>query len=172
MLSLPVVFWMQLLLFGLIGSLRGWAREMLVLCGLILALFLNSVIVQFVPGAAELLSSQTPVAQFSVRAMFLCGLAFFGYQTPTLSAAIAEKTRREKLEDMLLGFFLGLLNGYLLAGALWYYLDATGYPINGVLPPIEDVSKWLQYMPPVLLAAPYIYFAVGLVFLFVIVMFV
>jgi hypothetical protein len=73
---------------------------------------------------------------------------------------------------MLLGFFLGLLNGYLLAGALWYYLDATGYPINGVLPPIEDMSNWLEYMPPVLIAAPYIYFAVGLVFVFVIVMFV
>ena len=37
---------------------------------------------------------------------------------------------------------------------------------------IEDMSNWLKYMPPVLIAAPYIYFAIGLVFLFVIVMFV
>ncbi|MDP7259580.1 MAG: CvpA family protein, partial [Anaerolineales bacterium] len=126
MISLSVIFWMYLLLFGIIGGLRGWAKEILVLFSMVLALFLDAVIMQHVPGVKPALAAQTPLTQFSVRATFFLLLAFFGYETPAVATIFADKARRERLEDMLLGLFLGVINGYLLVGTLWHYLHATG----------------------------------------------
>ena len=50
MISLAVLFWMYLLLFGVIGALRGWAKEILVLFSLVLALFLDAVVMKYLPG--------------------------------------------------------------------------------------------------------------------------
>ena len=90
-----------------------------------------------------------------------------------MATLFADKARRERLEDMLLGLFLGAINGYLLVGTLWHYLHATGYPITGILPPEADsVKAMLNYMPPELVGPPYIYFGVGLAFIFVLVVFI
>ena len=76
-------------------------------------------------------------------------------------------------QALLLGLFLGAINGYLLVGTLWHHLHATGYPIAGILPPQADsVKAMLDYMPPELVGPPYIYFAVGLAFVFVMVVFI
>ena len=59
MISLSVLFWMYLLLFGVIGALRGWAKEILVLFSLFLALFLDAIVMKYVPGVEPALISQT-----------------------------------------------------------------------------------------------------------------
>ena len=76
MISLSVLFWMYLLLFGVIGALRGWAKEILVLFSLFLALFLDAIVMKYVPGVEPALISQTSLTQFSVRAGFVFLLAF------------------------------------------------------------------------------------------------
>ena len=76
MISLAVLFWMYLLLFGVIGALRGWAKEILVLFSLVLALFLDAVVMKYLPGVKPALVSQTALTQFSVRAGFFFLLAF------------------------------------------------------------------------------------------------
>ena len=173
MISLSVVLWVFVVLFGIIGGLRGWAKEILVLFSMFLALFLDIVITQFVPGIQEALAELTQAAQFSVRAMFFLFMAFFGYETPAISSTMGAKARRERLEDVLLGLVLGLINGYLLVGTLWYYLDAAGYPVAGITKPTdESVLALLNYMPPEFVGIPYIYFAVGLAFVFVLVVFI
>ena len=173
MISLSVVLWVFVVLFGIIGGLRGWAKEILVLFSMFLALFLDIVITQFVPGIQEALAELTQAAQFSVRAMFFLCMAFFGYETPAISSTMGAKARRERLEDVLLGLVLGLINGYLLVGTLWYYLDAAGYPVAGITKPTdESVLALLNYMPPEFVGIPYIYFAVGLAFVFVLVVFI
>lgn len=173
MISLSVVLWVFVVLFGVIGGLRGWAKEILVLFCMVLALFLDIVITQFVPGAQAALDELSHSAQFSVRALFFLLLAFFGYETPAISLALGAKARRERLEDILLGLVIGLLNGYLLVGTLWYYLDATGYPVTGITRPTDSaVLNLLDYMPPELVGIPYIYFAMGLAFVFVLVVFI
>jgi hypothetical protein len=57
---------------------------------------------------------------------------FFAYQTPGTAARLSEgrlwSNRREGLQERLLGFIIGGVNGYLVFGSAWYYLDATGYP--------------------------------------------
>ena len=40
MISILSAFWMFVILFGLIGAMRGWAKELLVVFSVILALFL------------------------------------------------------------------------------------------------------------------------------------
>ena len=95
MISLAVLFWMYLLLFGVIGALRGWAKEILVLFSLFLALFLDAIVMKYVPGVEPALISQTSLTQFSVRAGFVFLLAFFGYSTPVVATLFADKARRE-----------------------------------------------------------------------------
>mgnify|MGYP006290563567 CR=1 FL=1 len=49
MISLMFSFWLFLGLFGLIGAMRGWAKELLVIFSIILALFLIYVLEAFTP---------------------------------------------------------------------------------------------------------------------------
>ena len=173
MISLAVLFWMYLLLFGVIGALRGWAKEILVLFSLVLALFLDAVVMKYLPGVKPALVSQTALTQFSVRAGFVFLLAFIGYSTPVVATLFADKARRERLEDMLLGLFLGVINGYLLVGTIWHYLHVTGYPVAGTFPPeSKSVMNMLDYMPPELVGPPYIYFGLGIVLIFIVLVFI
>ncbi len=57
MVSLIVVFWMYVILFAIIGAMRGWARELLVAFSVILALFIISVLENFVPFIRNILAS-------------------------------------------------------------------------------------------------------------------
>jgi len=173
MISLQTTFWMYMIIFGIVGGMRGWAKEILVLFSMILALFLNTIIVQFVPGVELALREQTGQAQFAVRAAFFLLLAFFGYESPALSSVLGGKARRERLQDTLLGVVLGAVNGYLLIGTLWYYLHLAGYPLPGISAPVDERAlAYINFLPPKVVGVPYIYFAVGLAFVFVIVVFI
>jgi len=106
MISILSVFWMFIILFGLIGAMRGWAKELLVIFSIVLALFLIYVLENFTPfiipfdevlSQVENLNPSTgfellPVpiqdelkVQFWSRAAIVGILAFFGYQTPRLA---------------------------------------------------------------------------------------
>ena len=113
MMTLPAVFWMLVILFGVIGGFRGWAKETLVLFSLVLALFVLYVLERYVPGVRTALESQNGAAQVVVRAAFLFLLAYFGYQSPSIPA-LSGKFTKDKLQDWLLGSVLGMLNGYFL----------------------------------------------------------
>jgi hypothetical protein len=177
MVSLTVLFGLSIVLFGIIGAMRGWAKELLVTSAIVLGLFINAILVTYVEPYRTSLDLQSGGTQFAIRAGLICLLAFFGYQTPHIRV-LQEKMVREKLEEILLGLVLGLLNGYLLTGSIWGYLDEFGYPTNLVLQPEAGSILALQfenlvkYLPPSLLPVPYVYFAVGVVFVLIIVVFV
>lgn len=173
MMSLTAVFWMWIITFTIIGGMRGWAKEVLVTFAMVLALFLNTLLELYVPGLSAALASQSPRAQFVVKVALLLLLVFFGYESPALSGVVQAKVRREKFQDVALGAVLGALNGYMVIGTIWYYLDFTGYPLPQVLPPADlRVLGYIPYLPPRLIGVPYLYFAVGLAFVFVIIVFV
>jgi Colicin V production protein len=172
MMSLSTVFWMLLIITGIIGASRGWAREILVLFSLILAMCIVSLIQQFLPAIEAMLRAQDPSFQFYARATLFMLLAFFGYEGPAISSALAGKGKREKLQDILLGACIGALNGYLLIGSLWFYLHDAGYPIPGIIPPVDPaVLNYLNVMPPKLVGVPLIYFVTVASFVFVLVVF-
>ena len=176
MVSLSFVFWMYVILFGIIGGMRGWAKELLVTFSVILALTFTTLLEHYVPFVRDVLQKDSPALSFWFRTITLGLLVFFGYQTPHLSRFAAKMTR-EKFQDILLGAFLGAINGYLIAGTIWYYMADAGYPFtNVVTAPTGDIAKladtMLHYMPPKLLGIPGIYFAVAIAFIFVIVVFI
>ncbi len=43
MIPLNTVFWAFVALFGLVGALRGWAKEIMVVASVLLALFVSTV---------------------------------------------------------------------------------------------------------------------------------
>lgn len=173
MMSLSTVFWLLISITAIIGGMRGWAKEILVLFSLVLAMFLDTIIIEFVPGVAAAFQSQDPAVQFWVRAIFLMAMAFFGYESPAIASALQGKGKREKLQDILLGGVMGAINGYLLVGSLWYYLHISQYPVSGVITPTDpNVLAYIAFLPPKFVGPPWIYFAVGLAFVFVLIVFV
>ncbi|HLB64032.1 MAG TPA: hypothetical protein VJJ46_04270 [Anaerolineales bacterium] len=177
MISLVALFGMFVVLFAIIGAMRGWAKELLVTSAIVLGLFLNAILETYVEPFRTALATQPGSAQFVIRGVLLLLLAFFGYQTPNLRA-LQPKVVRERLEEILLGLFMGALNGYLFVGSLWYYLHQAGYPTELIVRPEEgtalatQINDLVAYLPPAILGVPQIYFAVGVVFVFIIVVFV
>jgi uncharacterized membrane protein required for colicin V production len=180
MVSLDVLFWLFILLFGIIGLMRGWAKEMMVTFSVILALFIVTVLETYVPFVTKLtMDAQTPggdpLTVFWLRVSILVALAFFGYQTPNIpKLAGTGRFARDRLQDALLGMFLGGVNGYLVWGTLWYFLDHAGYPFPGIISPdlTESAQALLGFLPPNwLLGVPTIFFAVAIAFAFVLVVF-
>ncbi len=180
MISLNVLLWIFILLFALIGAMRGWAKELLVTFSIVLAMFTLVVFESFVPFFKNVIETSQPESVFWMRAGIIAALIFFGYQTPKIPK-IAESGRfvRNLLQDTLLGGVLGGFNGYLVFGTLWYYLHTAGYPFTFVIPPDaatetgQAALRWIALLPPAwLMTSPTIYITVALCFIFVIVVFI
>lgn len=175
MISLNFTFWLLVVIFGLIGIFRGWAKELLVSFSVILSLAFNRLLERYVPVVNTLPLDGT--ALFWIRIIIILTLVFFGYQTVALPR-FASKAAREKLQDSLLGFVLGALNGYLVVGSVWFYMAQANYPFEYITPPAAGTPMgdaaigFVQYLAPRMLGEPAIYFAVMLAFIFVLVVFI
>jgi len=176
MMSIVYIFWMYVVLFALVGWMRGWAKELLVAFSVLLALALNHVLRRYIPLAQNL--PETDQSLFWVRTIILLVLVYFGYQTVISISHLAAKGRTEKLQDTLFGAFLGALNGYLVAGSILYYIHMADYPFQRVMSKptdpaiLQTVNQMMLYMPPQLLGEPGIYFAIILAFVFVLVVYI
>ena len=173
-MTMPLVFWLLVVLFAVIGSLRGWAKELLVACSLVLAMFINMLLDKY---AAGLLSTLPAPEVFGVRAGVFALLTYFGYLTPRLPWIPADRFLRDRLQDWLLGAVLGAVNGVLLFGSIWFFLHRAGYPFPGfeqaqLSANSPEVTAMMQYMPPILLGELWVFVAVAVAFIFVIVVFV
>lgn len=129
MIPILAVFICFLVLFAVIGSLRGWAKEIIVVFSVILALFIEHVFLNFIGPVKALFSSMPPPSQFYTRAALLIIITVFGYASPSIVSKFGAKVARERLQDILLGFFLGLINGFLIVGTLLAYLNAAHYGV-------------------------------------------
>ncbi len=204
MIPMHTVFLMMVVVFALIGSLRGWAKELIVAFSVVLALFIEQVLTGMVRPIRDIWVAMTPLSRFWIRMVFFSIIILFGYASPTLSQHIGSKVARERLQDILLGFFLGLLNGVLIVGSIWFYVDQAYYGVpedqrivrqvvdesgrtveevtyqpgavgvGGIRPPEPDsaAAKLIPYLPPRLITGPPLYLAVGLAFVFVIIVFI
>ncbi|MEW6717381.1 MAG: CvpA family protein [Chloroflexota bacterium] len=178
MISLPFALGLFVFLFAIIGAMRGWAKEMLVTFSVILALFIITVTERYVPFVRESLSQPGTSSQFWTRSLILMVLVYFGYQTPRLQLIPMTKFIREKMRDSILGLILGGINGYLIVGTIWYYLNEAHYPFPQVIAPVmgdpvgDFALKLLTYMPPRLMGVPMVYFSIALGFVMIIIIFV
>ena len=181
MISILVVFYLFLFVFAVIGSMRGWAKELLVIFSVILALAFIAVLENLIPVVAPFLTSNTTI-QFWMRMAIVMVMVFFGYQTPKLARFSRAAERRDQIQDVMLGFIMGGVSGYFVAGTLWSFINSAGYPYGigkWLIPPSADqylgeaTLTMIKYLPPVWLGVePTIYIAVVLAFIFVIVVFI
>jgi hypothetical protein len=178
MVSLAFVFWMFFVLAGIIGAMRGWAKELLVIFSGVLALFIIHVLETYIGFVQAVLEARGNSAEFWTRTIIIFLLAFFGYQTPNIKRFEAA-ARREKVRDAFLGFFLGGANAWITIGSIWWYLDNFGYIYTKFFQaPTPDTQigqaalDLLRFMPPNWLTSPGIYFAVAIAFAFVVIVYV
>jgi hypothetical protein len=175
MMSIVYVFWMYVILFAVIGGMRGWVKELMVSFSVILALTTNHVMRRYIP-LVEVLDAASP-SLFWIRSLIVITLVAFGYQTVISIQRLASRAARERLQDTLFGAFMGAINGYLISGTILFYLNEANYPFPNIVSAptgalLETVRNMMNWMPPHLLGEPGIYFAVLICFIFVIVVFI
>ncbi len=156
MMPLSTVLWGFVLIFGLMGALRGWAKEILVLFSIIVALSMRLIFSQYVPFIKDILA-RPPIEQFYIYTALVVFMAIAGYAGPVVSARLAGKAAREKLQDILLGFVVGAFNGYMIVGTIWYFLHLAGYGLWNIQAPAPDSASYLvatKYLPLVWLTDP------------------
>ncbi len=176
MMSIVYIFWMFVVLFAIIGAMRGWVKELLVAFSVITALAVNLLLEKYIPLVRDL--PKNGVSLFWIRSLILLALVYFGYQTVASVPRLASKAARERLQDGLFGAVLGGINGYFVAGTILFYNHVAEYPYRNVISPAIDpaiaqaVDLMMRYMPPRLLGEPGIYFAVIIILIFIIVVYI
>jgi hypothetical protein len=95
-------------------------------------------------------------------------IVFAGYAGKTLTF---RGTPVKQPGRFFLDISVGALNGYLIAGTLWYYQDIFGYPLRGITgfqePLTMQAQRMIQYLPPNLFSNP-VYWIVPVVILLII----
>lgn len=130
MISIQTFFWIMLILFGVIGMMRGWTKEVVATAGLVLSIFAQLWFGHLLVG---LFGSQTSGTEEAVRSQFIVRsvahilFAFFAYQGPTLARTVSGGRFGDKarggLQEASLGFIVGVINGYLIVGTIWSFLE-------------------------------------------------
>jgi len=194
-ISLGTTFWILVAFFGLIGALRGWTKEVIATSGLILSLFAlnqfgSTLFGVLGSGSGEVAAEAIPPErrQFYILAAIHLVITFFSYQGPVVAGRrIGERLRvRDNFQNILLGFIVGSMNGYLIVGSLWSFLEyrliaatewkrldpGIPYPfdVTTIIRPALDTNLYeLLGSMPIPILAPYLPYLVVVVFLFVIV---
>lgn len=146
MLSLTAAFWIMVLLFSFVGTMRGWTKEVIVTLSVVLALFTINQFFSTIFGFVGWQNNAVPPPElrrweFAVMSLFLLALAFFGYQGPAIARSrVGERlTRHDNITDKVLGFLVGALNGWLIVGSIWSFLEYQ----------LISASNWLRFSPDI-----------------------
>jgi uncharacterized membrane protein required for colicin V production len=179
MVSLAVLLYIFIFIFALIGAIRGWAKEVIATFSVFLGLFIITVLQSYVPAVESYMANSPITSQVGFQAIVLGGIVFCGYQTPNLPMFNQnQRFQRNRLQDLILGFMIGALNGFMIFGSLWYFIHEANYPYSFILAPIAGTPagiaalQLIPMLPPTWLVTPLIYFAIALSFMFVLVVFI
>lgn len=190
MINIGTMFWLLVGLFAVMGTMRGWTKEVIATSGMILALFtinqFGGYIMGFVGGTGDAVVDTVQVRRqiFYVFSIITWIIAFFSYQGPALAGGkVAARLRiRDSFQDKFMGLVVGSINGYLLIGAtlsyLEYLLESSGnwvqlpdgvpYPFSPETIARMDILPLMNLLPMPILA-PYLPILLVVVFLFVII---
>jgi uncharacterized membrane protein required for colicin V production len=137
------VLWIAtFLLFGAIGLVRGFLKELGVTTAILVAIYIISELlekrditdrmmskaVEAVPGTYDILATDDPrsaLLRCMLYLLIMLVMVFISYHGETLTFS---GTPPKGSTGTLYNLMVGLLNGYLVAGTIWYYLDKYDYP--------------------------------------------
>lgn len=150
---IEIVFLVVIAIFIAIAFVRGYSKELGVTVMLLIALFvlefLNERYQAAVDAALGLATGQDAVLRPWLFVLFLLVMTFISYQGNTLAFPGSGS-------KPFFNFGVGLLNGYLLAGSIWYYLQQAGWP---GLPVSQSYTATYQalvrLLPPAVFTWPY-----------------
>ena len=171
MQPLEVLWGVLLITFALVGIVRGFLKELGVTTVLLVLLFGLSRLEDRIPPA---LTSAVGAVGFTVpevsepagRAIWasfyilvIVFVTLISYHGETLAF---EGQPPKGPKGILFGLLAGLLNGYLVAGSLWYFLDKYDYPIRLLQfhEPLTDFAQSLIPLLPLTLLRPFLPFLV------------
>jgi uncharacterized membrane protein required for colicin V production len=121
MIELISVMWTVAFFFGFLGFLRGWNRSLTGTAGILLAAFGIFQFDALLRSSVYLLL--TPATVFLAQSAVFIVVVVLSYQ--------AELEDDEfTFQDRLIGVLVGFVNGYLVGGTIWYFLDINRYPFS------------------------------------------
>jgi uncharacterized membrane protein required for colicin V production len=163
---IEVLWGILMTVFGVVGLVRGFLKELGVTTVLLVTLFgfdragekMGDLLLEGLSMARVSLADDA--AQSATRASFyiaaLMAVTFISYHGETLTF---EGQSKGSL-GVFLGLLIGLVNGYLVVGSIWYYLNKFDYPFGLVSQPLSSAAQQLvQVLPPNLLS-PFLPFLV------------
>ena len=161
MAPIEVLFAALVVMFALIGMTRGYLRELgvtTVMMGMLYVLdrfepYIESGLEKLMGGAT--FGDGAATAECLLMMLVVSGVAFISYHGATLDFPGELPSRTQGL---ILGAVTGTLNGYLIAGTIWFYLDKFSYPFGfigmdgGTLSTVAQ--QMIDYLPSRLLGQP------------------
>jgi hypothetical protein len=154
------VLWGVLIItFALVGIVRGFLKELGVTLVLLVLLFglsrLEDRIPEYLTRAVATVGFAVPKAtnpkgQLIWASFYVIVIVFvtlISYHGETLAF---EGRPPKGPKGALFGLMTGLLNGYLISGSLWYFLDKYDYPIKLLYLFEEPLTKFAQSLIPLL----------------------
>jgi hypothetical protein len=174
MVQLYSLMWILAVFFAVVGFLRGWNREVVATAGIFLGMFL---LFQFDPILRGTLLLSFPRSQaFAIQIAIFLIVVYFAYQNRTF---VRERRSELNFQEGLLGGLVGAVNGYLVGGAIWYFMDINEYPLSPyiVAPgPNSPSAEFISRMPLTILSGGVggsgDLLAVAVIFLFLLVLIV
>lgn len=153
-----LIFLTVFVIFGVIGVIRGYGRELGVTTMLFIALFVLELAQEnYQPQLTRILTmvaGTDKAAQESAQALIYCVIllvvTFISYEGETLSFP-------GKRGRIFFDLGSGLLNGYLFAGSLWYYLHSANWPVLHPTKPYTQLyDTVVRFLPPAVFEWPYL----------------
>jgi hypothetical protein len=153
------------LMVALIGLARGYVKELGSTLIILVAIFILTFFEDQLTGLLTALgasfggddegSTANDLLLSTFYSIIFIIIVFGAYSGRTLNFA---GTPAPPPQGTLISLLIGLLNGYLIAGTLWYYQHAYGYPIGQLVTfdnQLTDLATTLvEYLPPLLFDNP------------------
>ncbi len=130
MIELVALLFIMTVLWAVFGYFRGFNRELIATAGIILAIF---ALFQFDSLLRTTLLGNVSTDQvFIIQTLIFIVIVFFAYQTRTFFGRDVQRMRegRDTSQSSVLGAIMGAINGYLIWGTIWYFMDINEYPLS------------------------------------------
>lgn len=165
--ALEILILVFIVIFALVGLVRGYPKELGTTTGLLIALLVlsewgediflsvDSVLRSFT-SLSFLASSYADFWQSAFYLGLLVALVFLSYHGETLAF---RGTPPPGPLGVVMNAANGAVNGYLISGTIWYYLHLFNYPLRipGLFPPnFGDITRSLLSLSPVVLLQPHL----------------
>ena len=127
MIQLSAMLWVMAIFFAVIGFLRGWTKEVIATAGIILGLFALFQFDALLRGT--ILAGVEANTVFLIQSAIFISIVYFAYQNRAVDVNTRRDGGRDNMQEGILGGLIGFVNGYLIWGSLWYFMDVNEYPL-------------------------------------------